>query len=58
MRSRISREKEGVLAIEGARDQLKNPLFKRYIKFVIDGFEPQTVKEIMESEISYEHEPR
>lgn len=42
--------KEGVLAIEGIRESLKNPLFKRSIKYVIDGFEPQTVKEIMQAE--------
>ncbi len=43
--------KEGVLAIEGMRDALTNPLFKKSIKFVIDGFEPNTVKEIMQTEI-------
>lgn len=43
--------KEGVLAVEGMRDSIQNPLFKKTIKFVIDGFEPQTVKDIMQSEI-------
>jgi chemotaxis protein MotA len=43
--------KEGVLAVEGMRDSIENPLFKKSIKFVIDGFEPQTVKDIMQSEI-------
>ena len=43
--------KEGVLAIEGMRDSIQNPLFKKSIKFVIDGFEPNTVKEIMQTEI-------
>lgn len=43
--------KEGVLAIEGMRESIVNPLFKKSIKFVIDGFEPQTVKDIMQAEI-------
>src|SRR3954463_10664123 len=43
--------KEGVLAVEGMRDSIQNPLFKKTIKFVIDAFEPQTVKDIMQSEI-------
>jgi chemotaxis protein MotA len=43
--------KEGVLAVEGQRDSIKNELFKKSIKYVIDGFEPNTVKEIIETEI-------
>jgi len=43
--------KEGVLAIEGQKDSIKNELFKKSIKYVIDGFEPNTVKEIMDTEI-------
>lgn len=43
--------KEGVLAVEGMRESITNPVFKKSIKFVIDGFEPQTVKDIMQTEI-------
>lgn len=43
--------KEGVLAVEGQRESIKDPLFKKSIKYVIDGFEPNTVKEIIETEI-------
>lgn len=43
--------KEGVLAVEGMRDSIQDPLFKKSIKYVIDGFEPQTVKDIMQTEI-------
>lgn len=43
--------KEGVLAIEGQRESIQNPLFKKTIKFVVDGFEPNTVKEIIDTEI-------
>ena len=44
--------KEGVLAVEGQRESIQNPLFKKTIKYVIDGFEPNTVKEIIDTEIS------
>lgn len=43
--------KEGVLAIEAQRATIQNPLFKKSIKYVIDGFEPQTVKDIIDTEI-------
>ena len=48
--------KEGVLAVEGQRDTIENPLFKKVIKFVIDGFEPNTVREIIDTEIQLEYE--
>jgi len=48
--------KEGVLAIEGQRERIKNPLFKKSIKYLIDGFDANTVKEILETEISLEFE--
>ncbi len=43
--------KEGVLAVEGSRASIRDPLFQRTIKYVIDGFEAATVKEIIDSEI-------
>jgi chemotaxis protein MotA len=43
--------KEGVLAVEGQRESIENPMFKKAIKYVIDGFEPNTVKEIIDTEI-------
>jgi chemotaxis protein MotA len=43
--------KEGVLAVEGQKDTIQDPLFKKSIKYVIDGFEPNTVKEIIDNEI-------
>lgn len=48
--------KEGVLAVEGQRDSIQNELFKKSIKFVIDGFEPNTVKEIIDNEIYIQFE--
>src|SRR5690242_13129358 len=41
--------KEGVLAVEGQRDTIENPLFRKTIKYVIDGFEPNTVRDIIET---------
>jgi chemotaxis protein MotA len=43
--------KEGVLAVEGQRETIQDPLFKKTIKYVIDGFEPNTVKDIIDAEI-------
>ncbi len=43
--------KEGVLAVEGQKDSIENALFKKSIKYVIDGFEPNTVKEIIDNEV-------
>ena len=45
--------KEGVLAVEKERELIQNEFFKRSIKFVIDGFEPNTVKEILDNEILF-----
>ncbi len=42
---------EGVLAVEGQKDSIENALFKKSIKYVIDGFEPNTVKEIIDNEV-------
>lgn len=43
--------KEGLLAIEAHRASIQDPLFQRSVKYVIDGFEPSTVREIMDAEI-------
>jgi chemotaxis protein MotA len=48
--------KEGVLAVEGQRESITNELFKKTIKYVVDGFEPNTVKEIIETEINLQME--
>jgi len=48
--------KEGVLALEGMRENVKDPLFKRAMRFVIDGFEPQTVRDILRAEIDQAYE--
>jgi len=48
--------KEGVLAIEGMRNSLVDEKFKKALKFVIDGFEPKTVTEILEADAYFEFE--
>lgn len=48
--------KEGVLAIEGMRNSIVDEKFKKALKFVIDGFEPKTVTEILEAEAYFEFE--
>lgn len=48
--------KEGVLAIEGMRNSLQDEKFKKSLKFVIDGFEPKTVTEILEADSYFEFE--
>lgn len=41
--------KEGVLAVEGIRDTIVNEDLRSSLKYVIDGFDSETVKEIMDS---------
>ncbi|MCO5143720.1 MAG: flagellar motor protein [Oligoflexia bacterium] len=48
--------KEGVLAIEGMRNSIEDEKFKKALKFVIDGFEPKTVTEILETDSFFEFE--
>lgn len=48
--------KEGVLAIEGMRNSIVDEKFKKALKFVIDGFEPKTVTEILDAESYFEFE--
>lgn len=44
--------KEGLLAIEPARATLKDPLLKRIMMYVVEGYEPSTVREIMDAELA------
>ena len=48
--------KEGVLAIEGMRGSIVDPKLKKALKYVIDGFEPKTVTEILEADAYFEFE--
>lgn len=44
--------KEGILAIEGMRTGVKDALLKRVLRFVGEGYEPGTIREILDAEIS------
>jgi chemotaxis protein MotA len=43
--------KEGLLAMEPVRQGLQDPLLKKSLKYVIDGYDPQTVGAILDAEI-------
>jgi chemotaxis protein MotA len=43
--------KEGVLAIEGRKESLTDPLLRGSLHFVVDGFDAPTVREIIEAQI-------
>ncbi len=44
--------KEGILAVEGIRESIVDDRFRFALKYVIDGFDPATVTEILESNIN------
>jgi chemotaxis protein MotA len=48
--------KEGILGIEPVRQNIKNDLLKRTLKYLVDGFDPHTVHEIVTAEIERELE--
>ncbi|MDR3607820.1 MAG: hypothetical protein P4M08_10625 [Oligoflexia bacterium] len=43
--------KEGVLAMEGSRASIRDPLLKKAIKYVVDGLDGPSVREILIAEI-------
>ena len=45
--------KEGLLALENATESIENPLMKKGVMLIVDGTDPELVKNIMETEISY-----
>ena len=46
--------KEGVLVLEAHRASIKNPQFKKAIKWVSDGYELETLKEMLSAEMARE----
>ena len=48
--------KDGILAVEQQRSSIVDPVFRRSIKYVVDGFDPPTVREIMQAEIEHAYE--
>ena len=51
IRLAVLARKEGVLALEPERAGIHDPLLRKSIKYVIDGFDPGAVREILEAEI-------
>lgn len=45
--------REGILALESAAEDLGDPFFKQGLELVIDGLEPQAIREILETEIEH-----
>lgn len=45
--------REGILTLESAAEDLKDPFFKQGLELVIDGLEPQAIREILETEIEH-----
>jgi len=45
--------KEGVLSLEGTVSKMKDPFLKKGIQMAVDGLEPQSIKEILETEIEF-----
>jgi len=45
--------KEGVLSLEGTVSKMKDPFLKKGIQMAVDGLEPQSIREILETEIEF-----
>jgi chemotaxis protein MotA len=45
--------REGILALEAVARDLKDPFFRQGLELVIDGLEPQSIREILETEIEH-----
>ncbi len=45
--------REGILALESAAVELGDPFFRQGLELVIDGLEPQAIREILETEIEH-----
>jgi len=45
--------REGLLTLEDEKESLNDPFFERALQMVVDGMEPEVIKDIMEKEIYY-----
>jgi len=50
--------KEGILSLEKSVGNLKNPFFSGNLRHIIDGYDPNVLKEIMEDTISHTEEEK
>ncbi len=45
--------REGILALESAASELNDPFFRQGLELVIDGLEPQSIRDILETEVEH-----
>jgi chemotaxis protein MotA len=45
--------REGILALESAAAELNDPFFKQGLELVIDGLEPASIRDILETEVEH-----
>ncbi len=45
--------KEGILALEAEAEKVDNPFFKKGLQMLIDGFDPQIIKDTLSKEVNY-----
>jgi chemotaxis protein MotA len=45
--------KEGILSLQSVMGEVKDPFFIKGIQMAVDGFEPESLKEMLEREIEY-----
>jgi len=50
--------KDGILALEKNVKEIKNPFFQSNLRHIVDGYDPNVIKEMMEVRISKEEEER
>lgn len=50
--------KDGILGLDAQVKNIKNPFFAKYLRYVVDGYDPQVLKDMMEERIQKEEEER
>ena len=48
--------REGILALEGATDEIEDPFLKKGIMLIVDGSDPELIKGIMETDLEFVRE--
>lgn len=50
--------KEGILALDNQIAAITNPFFRNHLRFIIDGYDPNVVKEMAEDAMAHEEEEK
>ena len=50
--------KDGILALEGLVKNVRNPFFSAHLRHIIDGYDPNVLKEMMEDRIAKEEDEK